>query len=282
MDEGRAVLEAALQAQSEGRAAALATVVAAEGSVPRRAGSKMLVWADGRIVGTVGGGAVEAQVIDEAQAALQDGQTRLLTYKLNAPSAEEGLGVCGGTMHIFVEPLLPPPTLIVIGVGHVGRAVAELAKWLGLRVVVADDRPNTATAEHIPGADAYIEAPAEELAAALELTPRTYVVAVTRGLAVDRHILPPLLASEAPYIGVIGSRRRWALTAKKLREDGVSEAALARVHTPIGLDIGAETPKEIAVSILAEVIRTMRREKGDAARPEPTLALRGKGADEEG
>ncbi len=279
MDEELAVLQAALQARSEGRAAALATIVAAEGSVPRRAGSKMLVWPNGEIVGTVGGGAVEAQVIREAQAAQRDGQTRLLTYKLNAHSAEEGPGVCGGTVQIFIEPLLPPPTVIVVGVGHVGKAVAELAKWLGLRVVVADDRTGYATAENIPEADAYVEAPAEELAAALDLTPRTYVVAVTRGLAVDRHLIPALLASDVPYVGLIGSRRRWALTAKKLREDGLSEEDLARVHTPIGLDIGAETPKEIAVSILAEVIHVMRHGP-QAPRPNPKLTLAR--ADEEG
>ena len=262
-NEGRTVFEAALTAQREGRAAALVTIIATQGSVPRQPGSKMLVWENGQIVGTIGGGEMEAFCIQEAQAALLDGQTRLLRYNLNDLASGDP-GVCGGTVQLFVEPLTPPPTVIVIGCGHVGKAVADLAKWADFRVIVADDRPGFATPEQIPGMDAYIEAPLSELIAQLNITTRTCVAALTRGLPVDRELIPALLKTNAPYIGLIGSRRRWALTMQTLIEDGLSQADVQRVHAPIGLDIGAETPKEIALSILAEIIMALHGGSGEA------------------
>ncbi|MGQ9849362.1 MAG: XdhC family protein [Aggregatilineaceae bacterium] len=270
MNEDRVVLEAALTAQREGHAAALAIVVETQGSVPRQPGSKMLVWQDGRIVGTVGGGQMEALVIAEAQQALRDGQCRMFTYNLADLEAGDP-GVCGGTMKIYVEPLLPPPTVLVIGCGHVGKAVAELAKWLGYRVIAADDRPGYATPEQLPGMDGYVEAAPHELAAKVAITAFTYVVAVTRGLNVDETLLPALLKTPAPYIGLIGSRRRWTLTVQVLREQGISPEDLARVHAPVGLSIGAETPKEIAVSILAEIIQVQRGGSGESLRWSPPV-----------
>lgn len=262
MSEDRAVFEAALLAQREGRPAALATVIQVQGSVPRQPGSKMLVWADGRIVGTVGGGEVEAQTIREAQSAIHDGKTRVLSYNLSDPasqgSASGDPAECSGTVSVFVEPLLLPPTLVVFGCGHVGKAVAELAKWLDLRVIVADDRPGLATPEQIPGMDGYLETPPAELTQRLEITSRTCIAALTRGVDVDKVLLPVLLGTPTPYIGVIGGRRRWTLTMQVLAEQGISPADLARIHSPIGLDLKAETPKEIAVSILAEIIMVLR------------------------
>jgi len=273
--DDRAVFEAVLRAQSEGRPAALATVIQAQGSVPRQPGSKMLIWPDGQIVGTVGGGAMEARVIAEGQAALADGATRIVHYDL-ADLAQGDPGVCGGSVEVFVEPLLPPPTLLVIGCGHVGRALAELAKWLEFRVIVADDRPGLATPAQIPGMDGYVEGGTEALLAQAPITARTYVAAVTRGLPVDRALLPALLRTDAAYIGLIGSRRRWALTVEALRADGVAAEALARVHAPIGLELGAETPKEIAISILAEIILTLRGGSGQPMQWQaPTAADRG-------
>ena len=187
--------------------------------------------------------------------------------KLDSPAINSAIEACneagGGTVHLFVEPLLLAPTLVVIGCGHVGKAVAELAKWLDFRVVVADDRAGYATPEQMPGMDAYVEAPPAELVARLNVTPRTYVVAVTRGVDIDRDFLPALLATETPYIGLIGSRRRWTATAEILAALGIKD--LSRVHTPVGLELNAETPKEIALSILAEVVMIMR---GAAKTPE--------------
>lgn len=263
MNEDRVVFEAALAAQREGRSAALATVIETHGSVPREAGSKMLVWPDGSIVGTVGGGEMESLVIAEAQAAIRDGQTRVLEYNLTDLASGDP-GICGGTLRLFVEPLLPPPTIVVIGAGHVGKAVAELAKWLDFRVIVSDDRPGYATPEQVPGMDGYQAVPPSELVGAIDITARTCIVAVTRGLVVDKALIPALLATKAPYIGLIGSRRRWKMTAEALVEQGVSRDALARVHAPIGLSLGAETPKEIAISIMAEVVMTLRGGTGDS------------------
>lgn len=259
-DDQMAVYEAILQAHSAGKAVALATVVSASGSVPRHPGSKMLVRADGSFVGTVGGGAMEAQVMKEALLALADGQTRMSSYPLNS-LADGDPGICGGTVTVFIEPLLAPATLLVIGGGHVGRALAELGKWLGYRVLLSDDRPEFCSADYLPGLDGYHVCTPGEVAKQVPITPRTYVAAVTRGMPVDMTLIPSLLSTPAAYIGLIGSRRRWALTVRALKEQqGLTEAQLARVHAPIGLELNAETPQEIALSIMAEI--TLRRRGG--------------------
>lgn len=263
MSQDRAVFEAVLAAKGEGRPAALATVIETHGSVPREAGSKMLVWADSAIVGTVGGGEMESLVIRESQEALRDGQTRILEYTLSELESGDP-GICGGTVRIFIEPLLPPPTVVVVGAGHVGKVVAELAKWLDFRVIVTDDRPGYATPEQIPEMDGYLEVPPAALPDHVDINIQTFIVAVTRGLVVDKDLLLALLATEAPYVGLIGSRRRWVKTAEALAEAGISRESLARVHAPIGLDLGGETPKEIALSIMAEVVKTLHRATGEA------------------
>jgi xanthine dehydrogenase accessory factor len=257
LKEDRAVFEAIIAAQRDGKSAALATVIRTLGSVPRQPGSKMLVWADNSIVGTVGGGKMEALVIQEALTALRDGQPRIVSYNLTDLAAGDP-GICGGTVEVFVEPLLPAPTLVVIGCGHVGKALAELAKWMAFRVVIADDRPGFATPEQVPGMDGYLQVPPAELVDHIDVNPYTCVAAVTRGLPVDEKLLPVLLATDAPYIGLIGSRRRWALTVEALAKQGISQADLARIHAPIGLELQAETPKEIALSIMAEIVMVLR------------------------
>jgi len=162
--------------------------------------------------------------------------------------------VCGGTVEVFVEPILPAPTLVVVGGGHVGKAVAHLAKWLDFRVAVSDDRPEFTNPEANPDADVFYECQMEELPEKLKINNRTFLVLTTRGVVVDAPGLPPLLESDAAYIGVIGSKRRWKMTVDKLKEMGVPEEQIARVHSPIGLELQAETPKEIAVSIMAEIL----------------------------
>jgi xanthine dehydrogenase accessory factor len=163
-------------------------------------------------------------------------------------------GVCGGQVEVFVEPILPPAMIVVIGGGHVGKAVAYLAKWLGFRVAVSDDRPEFCTLEANPSADEFYNCPMAELPLRLNITPHTYLILTTRGSAVDVAGLPALLETPAAYIGVIGSRRRWSETCKKLNEAGITDEQLKRVHSPIGLGLGAETPEEIAVSIMAEIL----------------------------
>lgn len=260
-EESGRVLKALVAALDAGEAAVLATVVRARGSTPRQAGTKMLVDAHGRTTGTIGGGQMEALVVQQAAEALQDGQTRLLPYSLVEPERGDP-GVCGGEVEIYLEPYLPQVRLLIIGCGHVGRALAWLAHGLGYRVAVTDDRTELVTPELIPHADVYLPGSIEAALAAFPVTSNTYVAAVTRNVLIDRAILPHLLNTPAPYIGIIGSRRRWEETKRLLLADGLSEEQLQRFHSPVGLELRAETPEEIAVSIMAEIIMLRRGGSG--------------------
>jgi xanthine dehydrogenase accessory factor len=217
----------------------------------------MLVYADGRTVGTVGGGGVEARVIDEAKAALAQGQSRELTYEL-VDEARGDPAICGGGMRIFVEVLAPRPVLLILGAGHVGQAVAELGHFLGYRIAVMDERPALTTPERFPWAETQLAGDLEQLVADFPLTKHTYLVMVTPHHSQDEKVLKALVGRPWAYVGLIGSRRRTAHTFARAREAGVPDDLLERVNTPIGLDIGAETPREIAVSILGEIIAAQR------------------------
>lgn len=247
------IFQALVDLEKNNGAGALCTIIRSKGSTPRHVTSKMLVYPDGHIIGTVGGGEVENRVIKEAVQAIDDKTPRLLAYNMANPERGDP-GVCGGQVEIYVEPILPKPVLVVVGVGHVGKAVAHLAKWLGFVVAVTDDRPDFCNPKAVPEADEFYPIPLEDLPSQLNITPWTYIVLTTRGMDVDVHGLPPLLTSKAAYIGVIGSKRRWAATTKKLLEMGVSTSKLKQIHSPIGIEIHAETPEEIAVSIMAEII----------------------------
>jgi xanthine dehydrogenase accessory factor len=240
------------QAVDAGRPAALCTVVNTRGAVPRHAGSKMIVFGDGQTEGTVGGGEIENLIVEEALASLKDGKTRFLNYDMI--DIETDPGVCGGTVSLFVEPYLQDPTVVVVGAGHVGQAVVHLASWLGFRVVVSDDRAHLCMPEAAPGGDEYLPVPMQALPEEMEIDTQTYLVLVTRGVDVDAAGIPALLETQAAYIGLIGSKRRWDHTREKLVEAGLTEAEIGRIKTPIGLEIDAETPQEIAVSIMAEII----------------------------
>jgi xanthine dehydrogenase accessory factor len=267
------IYEALNEVEKTGVPAALATVVRARGSVPRHAGSKMIIYGDGRLLGTIGGGEMESRVAGEAQAALAEGRPRMMHYNLVDPKSGDP-GVCGGEVDIFIEPLSQLPTVLVVGAGHVGRSVAHLAKWLGFRVVVSDDRPDFATPEAVPDADLYLSIPIAEIPQQLAIRPNTYIVLTTRNMGLDVAGLPALLDTSAGYIGVIGSRRRWATAVEQLAAQGVSRERLAQVHSPMGLELHAETPEEIAVSILAEILMVKGGGSGEVMR----LDNRGKGA----
>ncbi len=252
------ILSLAAQYTQESKACALVTVIRTSGSVPRHAGSKMLVDAQGNLLaGTVGGGMMERRMLQAAAQTIQTGKAITLTETLVDPASGDA-GVCGGTVEVFIEPLLAAPTLIVVGAGHVGRALIHLAKWSGFRAILTDDRADLCNPQACPGADVYLVGPLAEQLATLDLTPQTYIALVTRGFPIDVSVLPDLLKSPVAYIGVIGSKRRWATARQALLAQGVSEADLSRVHAPIGVEIRAETPEEIAVSIVAEMIGVMR------------------------
>ncbi|RPJ38055.1 MAG: XdhC family protein [Chloroflexi bacterium] len=245
--------QALARLEQSGEGGALCMIISSRGSTPRHVGSKMLVYPGGSFIGTVGGGEVESRVIREALEALNDGRPRLLSYDMVDPSKGDP-GICGGQLEVYVEPILPQATLVIIGGGHVGKAVAHLARWLNFRVVVSDDRVEFCTPEANPDAHAFYPVKMADLPAEMKITPQTYIVLTTRGASVDIEGLAPLLDCPAAYIGVIGSRKRWLATRKGLMEAGVPAEKLDRVHSPMGLELNAETPEEIAVSIIAEII----------------------------
>lgn len=247
------IFKAVADLEEQGVAGALCTIIEAKGSTPRHDSSKMLVKEDGSIIGTIGGGQVEQRVLAEALEAIADGKSRRLSYNLVDPSIGDP-GTCGGTMEVFVEPILPKPTLLIIGGGHVGKAVTSLGKWVGFYTIVNDDRPDFCTPEYNPDADQFIIAKMEKIPELIKITPYTYIVLTTRGSDVDVQGLGVILPQPAKYLGIIGSKRRWMTTKKDLIDQGVPVELLKKVHSPIGLELHAETPEEIAVSIIAEVL----------------------------
>jgi xanthine dehydrogenase accessory factor len=255
--ENRRLLRELADAVAADRPVVLATVVATRRSVPRRAGTKMLVYGDGTQSGTVGGGAMESRVIEEARESLRTGTSSLLEYSLVDPERGDP-GVCGGEVQIYLEPYMPPHTVFVIGCGHVGRTVVDLAHWLGYRTVAVDDRPDQVTAAALPGADVRVAGTVAEALARHPPTEDTSVVLVSRSVEIDVDAIPLLLATPARYIGVMGSERRWLTTRRAILEAGIPETDLERIHVPVGLEIGAETVEEIAVSIMSEVIQVSR------------------------
>jgi len=248
-------------AVAEGQSVALATLVRVEGSTPRELGAKMLVYPDGQIAGTVGGGEMEAAVIEAAALALDEGKPRLLRYELRDPASGD-LGICGGEAEVFIDVLAPRPTLLVVGGGHVAVPVAEMGHACGFRVVVMDDRPDMVSEARFPHAAERIAGEIAGCLAEIELTPQWHVVIVTRGHAYDQEALRVVVDSPAAYVGMIGSRRKVRTTFERLMADGVPASSLERVHSPIGLDIGAQTPAEIAISILAEIIWLRKGARG--------------------
>jgi xanthine dehydrogenase accessory factor len=251
------VLTAAAEALGRGDSVALVTVVRSQGSTPQRAGAKMLVWADGRTVGTIGGGCYENDAFWKAREAIASGRPQLLHYELNDDFAQENGLICGGRMDVHIDPLAPSPRLFIIGAGHVGFQLAKLATDIGFRIHIVDDREKFANTERFPGADVVVE-PIPEWLHRAEIPATSYVVVVTRGHQHDLDAMRALAARDLKYLGLIGSRAKVARIYDALLEEGMPPECLQRVHAPIGLEIGAVTPAEIAISILAELIAVSR------------------------
>jgi len=252
------VLEAALRAESDDERAALVTVVGTEGSTPQKAGARMLVYADGRIVGTIGGGCLEAEMITRARQAIEARRVQLTSYDLTPEQAGEDGLVCGGRMQVFIEPVEGTPVLCLFGAGHVAQPLARMARECGFRVEVADDRVKFANEKRFPGADRIVVDELDKAAEKMTLGRSSYCVVVTRGHKGDAVALESVLRHEVRFVGLLGSRPKAVHILSALAERGVARESLARVHTPLGLEIGAQTPEEIAVSILAEMIAVRR------------------------
>lgn len=247
------ILAELARAVVEGQPVVLATIVDTEGSVPRHTGTKMVVRADGSIIGTIGGGRAEDVVRQDAMSLLDAGAAEVRTYELRDPGKGDP-GICGGAMTIFLEPYMTPNTVYVIGAGHVGKAVVDLAHWLGYRTIVIDDREGLVTDDTLPNADVRFIGSVEDALDAHPVSGTSSIVVVTRSVELDTEMIPTLLATPARYIGVMGSSRRWEMTREQLGDEGLADDALDRIHNPIGFDIGAESVEEIAVSIMSEVI----------------------------
>ncbi len=250
----REVFAAVAEALERGEAAALVTIVAARGSTPQRVGAKMLVFADGRSVGTIGGGCYENDASGKAREAIAARTPQLVHYELSDDFAQETGLICGGQMDVYIEPIEPSPELYIIGAGHVGYHLARLAHEVGFRVHVVDDREKFANRERFPTAEEVVADDISTWLASAALPPHAYAVVVTRGHTNDLEALRALAPRELRYLGMIGSRAKVARVYDALTADGMPADRLTRIHAPIGLDIGAVTPQEIAVSILAELI----------------------------
>jgi xanthine dehydrogenase accessory factor len=228
------------------------------GSIPSFRTAKMLVRDDGSIVGTIGGGCVEADVWQAAREVMEEEKPRTLTFNLNQnPKYDTGL-VCGGTLDIFVEPVLPVPVLYLFGAGHVAVNLYKVAHDAGFDVIVVDDRETYANRERFPEAREIYSEDFDQTMARLAPNESAYIVIVTRGHRDDMRVLRWAVQTPARYVGMIGSKRKVIAIYRELEKEGLAPELFERVHAPVGLDIGAVTPEEIAVSITAELIALRR------------------------
>src|SRR5579863_249207 len=252
------IYEQIVQLRREGRRGAVATIVNVRGSIPSFKTAKMLVRDDGSIVGTIGGGCVEADVWQAARDVMESEKPRTLKFDLNQdPKYDTGL-VCGGTLEVFIEPVLPPALLYVFGAGHVAASLCKVAASAGFELIIIDDRTSYATKERFSVAREVHALDFDEAMQKLEPSETSYIVIVTRGHRDDMRILRWAVQTRARYVGMIGSKRKVIEIFKTLQKEGVPAHLFDRVHAPIGLDIGAITPEEIAVAITAELIAVRR------------------------
>jgi len=249
-----------------GTRAALAIIIAHEGAAPRKDAVKMLISEDGRQIGNVGGGLVEADVVRQAKEVMDTGSPKLVSFDLSGIDHDERALVCGGSMQIYIDPVLPDPELVIFGAGHVAKAVAEAAAAVGFRVTVFDDRAKYTTAERFPGAKTVLIKNSGDFGdsvdfgnweaelGGLNLTSSSYVFVATQRPKTDRICLRRALLSPARYIGMLGSLTKTKILLEALRGEGVDPAQFSRIFIPAGLDIGSETPEEIAASVIPELI----------------------------
>jgi xanthine dehydrogenase accessory factor len=259
------IYEEIVRLRGEGRRGALATIISVGRSIPSFQSAKMLVRDDGSVLGTIGGGCVEAEVWQTAREVIDSERPQTLSFDLNQnPKFDTGL-VCGGTLEIYVEPVLPVPHLYLFGGGHVAVNVYKIARLAGFDVSVVDDREAYANRERFPEARDIYADDFEKVCAQLSPTEADYMVIATRGHRHDMRVLRWVLSTSVRYLGMIGSERKWLAIAAEFEKEGISREQLERVHSPVGLDIGAVTPEEIAIAIVGEMIAA-RRDAGRGVR----------------
>lgn len=257
------IYEEILKIKARGECAALATVISTDGSTPREQGAKMLIRQDGSIEGTVGGGLMEKMVREEAVKVIENGIPKMVHFDLTGKE-KDGM-ICGGVAAVYIEAIAPKSAIYILGAGHIGFYLARMAKMADFRVVVGDNRPEYANRERFTEADEILAEEYDKIFTKLTVNSSAFIVIVTHGHTHDQAVLEWALATRARYIGMIGSRKKTRQVLDNLISKGFSaEDIEKRVHSPIGLDIKAETPAEIAVSILAEIIQVSYSRGPDA------------------
>ena len=254
------ILETAAAILRAGRRCALVTIVETTGSTPRKAGARMLVADDGTVTGTVGGGCVEADLFALAREAMRTRRMTMHEIDLSARAADENDMLCGGRLKVLIEPLAPEEKLVILGGGHISRALHDVCRLLDVELTITDDRPQFANSERFPHAHRVLAAPFAEQFDQLGIDANTSVVIVTRGHESDETCMELALRTPARHIALVGSRTKVAVFRAHLRGRGFTDADLDRVQCPAGMDLGAETPEEIAVAIAADLIRRRRKE----------------------
>jgi len=236
---------------------ALSIIVKTEGATPRKVGTKIIIFKDGGTLGTMGGGDLEKRVIAEAIEAIKQGEPRLISFTLDIEKGKLDM-MCGGKLDVYIEPILPKEKLIIFGAGHITRALAPLMQKVGFKVSVVDNSPDLLQKEYFPEIEDLKLMDMEQEAKDLKADLSTYIVILSRGFSKDEVILSQLIQKGFKYIGMVGSQRKIRTMEEELQKQGVSKEALSKLQAPIGVDIGAETPEEIAISIAAEIIATKR------------------------
>ncbi len=260
------IFSAILEELQAKRPVALAVIVSKLGSGPREPGAKMLVLSNGETIGTIGGGSFERLVVEEALKALREGKPRKVKYVFRRDHIPENAIAtnleCGGEVEVFIDVIKPKPRVVIVGAGHIGKPLADLANFLGYRVVIVDDKSELASKDRFPYAEKIV---VDEVSKAVEkvgITNEDYVVIVYGGVEEDYSVLRKVIEYKPKYIGLLGSKRKVTLFLKKLREEGVNVDKLKGVlYAPVGIDISAVSPEEIAVSIMAEIIGLERGAK---------------------
>jgi len=241
-----------------GQKSALATIVQVRGSIPSYESAKLLVREDGSMVGTIGGGCVEAEVWNAAREVIETERPRHLSFQLGQDAAYDNGLICGGQLDVFVEAVVPLPRAFIFGAGHISKSLSKVLTMAGFETTVVDDRESFANRDRFPEAAAVIAGEYEEVCQTLPVTESSYIVIVTRGHRDDMRVLRWASGTGARYVAMIGSKRKVISIAKELEKEGIPPEALERIHAPMGLEIGAISPEEIAISVAAEMIAVRR------------------------
>ena len=256
------VYEELVHLRRSGQKAAMATIVEVAGSIPSFQSAKLLVREDGTMVGTIGGGCTEAEVWTAAREVIETEKPRMLQFNLGQEAAYDNGLICGGQLNVYVEPILPIPGCYIFGAGHISKSLSKVATLAGFRTVVVDDRDTYANRERFPEAAEVHADEYEDILPKLEVNESSFIIIVTRGHRDDMRVLRWAARGPARYVGMIGSKRKTLEVCKHLQKEGIALDKLEKIHAPMGFDIAAVTPEEIAVAVVAEMIHRRRRPTG--------------------